>query len=209
MDQVKRQHGPYRSPQWIDSFCGGAVCLDFVNTVEQLDTAKAEERLTSYDALLAWSRARETAAADPLDRLARVAARNPKVAEAVWRDAIALRGEMRAFLHRIEAGETPDPKPMNERLRTLPALPPLIVGGDAYLPDLPGRDPGEVVWPVLWSLSALLTSSDAGRLGICGGQGCGYLFLDHSRNRSRRWCSSEGCGNRERARRAYHAHKAD
>ena len=57
--------------------------------------------------------------------------------------------------------------------------------------------------PVLWSLSALLTSQDAARLGFCQAEGCGWFFVDESPNHARTWCSSEVCGNRERARRAY------
>ncbi|MBA1941908.1 hypothetical protein HLX82_24475, partial [Escherichia coli] len=37
----------------------------------------------------------------------------------------------------------------------------------------------------------------------CEADGCGWFFVDESPNRTRRWCSSEVCGNRERARRAY------
>jgi predicted RNA-binding Zn ribbon-like protein len=31
--------------------------------------------------------------------------------------------------------------------------------------------------------------------------GCGWLFLDRSRNGSRRWCSMDDCGARAKARR--------
>jgi predicted RNA-binding Zn ribbon-like protein len=56
---------------------------------------------------------------------------------------------------------------------------------------------------VIWSLTALLTSDDAARVGCCQAQGCGWFFVDESPNHTRLWCSSEVCGNRERARRAY------
>lgn len=64
------------------------------------------------------------------------------------------------------------------------------------------RDPGEVsrrTFPALWAAGQLLTSEDRHRLKRC--DGCGRLFLDRSRNRSRRWCVMEGCGNREKVRR--------
>ena len=38
------------------------------------------------------------------------------------------------------------------------------------------------------------------RLKACPEQGCGWLFYDHSRNRSSTWCSMEVCGNRAKAR---------
>jgi predicted RNA-binding Zn ribbon-like protein len=75
--------------------------------------------------------------------------------------------------------------------------------GAGYVHDLPGAALEEVLWPVLWSLTALLASDDAGRLGCCQAPGCGWFFVDESPNHSRLWCSSEVCGNRERARRAY------
>ncbi|MGH8200802.1 MAG: CGNR zinc finger domain-containing protein [Steroidobacteraceae bacterium] len=69
--------------------------------------------------------------------------------------------------------------------------------------DVDGADPRQPLWPVLWSLTAVLTSEDATRLGSCQAKGCGRYFVDESPNRSRTWCSSEVCGNRERVRRAY------
>jgi predicted RNA-binding Zn ribbon-like protein len=72
-----------------------------------------------------------------------------------------------------------------------------------HVHDLPGKQLEEPLWPLLWSWAAVLTSADAGRLGLCQAKGCGWFFVDESPNRSRAWCSSEGCGNRERARRAY------
>ncbi|GAA2960330.1 MULTISPECIES: CGNR zinc finger domain-containing protein [Streptomyces] len=39
------------------------------------------------------------------------------------------------------------------------------------------------------------------RLRRCEGETCGRLYLDTSRGRRRRWCSSDVCGNRERVAR--------
>ena len=51
-----------------------------------------------------------------------------------------------------------------------------------------------LLWPVAWSAARLLDSPDLARLKGC--DGCGRLFLDSSRNRSRRWCDKGECGNR-------------
>ncbi|WP_433165442.1 CGNR zinc finger domain-containing protein [Kribbella sp. CA-247076] len=53
----------------------------------------------------------------------------------------------------------------------------------------------------------LFEDEDLGRLRQCDDDDCGWLFLDRSRNGSRRWCSSADCGNRARARRHYHRHQ--
>ena len=50
----------------------------------------------------------------------------------------------------------------------------------------------------------LITSRDLKRVGECADdRGCGYLFIDTSRNHSRRWCNMETCGNRAKAQRHY------
>ena len=55
------------------------------------------------------------------------------------------------------------------------------------------------LWPVAFSAARLLEGADLERLKGC--EGCGRLFLDGSRNHSRRWCDMEGCGNRAKQRR--------
>ncbi|HEV2391667.1 MAG TPA: CGNR zinc finger domain-containing protein [Verrucomicrobiae bacterium] len=36
---------------------------------------------------------------------------------------------------------------------------------------------------------------------LCQGDTCGWLFVDSSKNHSRRWCDMRDCGNRAKARR--------
>jgi predicted RNA-binding Zn ribbon-like protein len=60
-----------------------------------------------------------------------------------------------------------------------------------------------MLWPVAWSAGELLLSDDRKYLRECGGHDCDWLFLDTSRNHSRRWCDMKTCGNRAKARRHY------
>ncbi len=60
-----------------------------------------------------------------------------------------------------------------------------------------------VLWPIAQSAAELLTSDQLGILRFCEAPDCEWLFLDHSRNRSRRWCDMTSCGNRQKARRHY------
>ena len=56
--------------------------------------------------------------------------------------------------------------------------------------------------PLARSAADLLTAEHfAGRLRQCCGDTCGWLFLDASKNRSRRWCDMRDCGNRAKVRR--------
>ena len=59
-----------------------------------------------------------------------------------------------------------------------------------------------LLWPVAHSAAELLISDELDRVKECADErGCGWLFLDTSRNRSRRWCSMESCGNLAKVRR--------
>lgn len=62
---------------------------------------------------------------------------------------------------------------------------------------------GWMLWPITLSAADVLLSPDLHQLQECPGPGCGWLFLDTSKNHKRRWCTMEGCGNRAKARSQY------
>lgn len=65
-----------------------------------------------------------------------------------------------------------------------------------------------IVFPLVHSFIDLLTHDNLMKIRQCIGDSCEWLFLDKTKNKSRQWCSMEGCGNRERAKRFYHAKKS-
>jgi predicted RNA-binding Zn ribbon-like protein len=184
-------------------FFGGRVCLDFANTMDWRTSKAPQELLPDYATLLLWSGKRGTLPAPAVARLRSQARLRMAAAASVLDDARVLRAEIWKAAEALCRGERVQPAPFNRRLAALPAQPRLVRSGAGYVHDLPGKSLEEPLWPVLWSLSALLTSQDAGRLGFCQAEGCGWFFVDESPNHARTWCSSEVCGNRERARRAY------
>jgi predicted RNA-binding Zn ribbon-like protein len=194
-------------------FLRGAICLDFVNTTEQLRSGTPNDWLSSYEVLLVWSQARGTLSIDAVERLARRAGRQRAAASEVFARSCAMRSDIRAL-----AGALVDRRRvakmlarLNTRLVDLPPQPAINLPGKGRRGHFGLRGDGldEPLWPVLWSFSALLTSDDAARLGRCEGHGCGYFFVDTTLNRSRRFCSTEGCGNRTRARRHHERHRLD
>jgi len=70
------------------------------------------------------------------------------------------------------------------------------------LPAPPGRLE-ELLWPIALSAADLLRSDRLDRVKECGSETCSWIFIDESRNRSRRWCEMSDCGNRAKARRFY------
>jgi predicted RNA-binding Zn ribbon-like protein len=61
-------------------------------------------------------------------------------------------------------------------------------------------DPDRLVDALALSIAELVHRPDPSGLRRCDGDGCGWLFLDTTRNHSRRWCDSFDCGNRARVR---------
>jgi predicted RNA-binding Zn ribbon-like protein len=66
-----------------------------------------------------------------------------------------------------------------------------------------GSEFGSVLGPVVWSAAELLTSENLDRIKQCADDRCGWLFLDNTKNRSRRWCDMGDCGSRAKAKRYY------
>jgi predicted RNA-binding Zn ribbon-like protein len=192
-------------------FIGGVPCLDFVNTLAWRLTDRPVEYLGSYEDLLAWGRQAGLLAPDETEALSGRAATHPEEARGTLSRAVALREAVHRVLSAAIAGESQDESDLSalnrelsgalSRLRVVPAA------SDAYVWawDRGGEDGGgppleRPLWPVVRSAVELLTSPKLGRVKVCGGEGCGWIFLDESRNASRKWCESRDCGNRERVR---------
>jgi predicted RNA-binding Zn ribbon-like protein len=60
-----------------------------------------------------------------------------------------------------------------------------------------------ILWPILHSAAELLTSDDRRMVRECRSETCTWLFLDRSKNKTRRWCDMKTCGNRAKWRRHY------
>lgn len=195
-------------------YSGGALCLDFVNTVSDRGT-EAIERLTGYGELVRWARGAEVVDAAGADRLADLAADAPEVGEDVLRQALELREALFELFAAAAAGETLPPSALEQVNHALPdTLTHLRLepSGDGCTWEwCPGRDVEEELtaplWRVVRSAAELLTSGDLDRVRECDADTCRWLFFDRSRNRSRRWCDMQQCGNRAKARRHYQRHK--
>ena len=186
---------------------GGALCLDFVNTVEWRGAPEPSERLTDYGELLIWADAAETIDRKTHLRLEAAAARDPGAAAAAVAEAIAFRETLAALF------TAPRPalvERLNAWLARAPERRRLAAAGEdlAWAARRDGDDFLAPVWPIVWSAADLLDSGQAVRVRSCGDRRCAWLFLDAARGRHRRWCSMEGCGNRAKARRHYKQHRA-
>jgi predicted RNA-binding Zn ribbon-like protein len=194
------------TPGYIDELriVGGHLALDFVNTVDgEPDGETGFENLRSYGDLVAWSRRVGLLSWNEAGRLGREANRRPEEAEAVYLDALGLRDVLYGIFCAIAEGGDP-PSDSLETLRGYEreaiSRGRLVPGNDGFGWQWKGEeDLASVLWPVAHAATGLLTSGGLSRLKRCAG--CHWLFLDTSRNRSRRWCTMEVCGTQEKVRR--------
>lgn len=193
---------------------GGRLSLDFVNTVNRHGPPISGERLTDYRALVAWGRHAGAITKDAVAFLLAAARADPVAGEEALRRALHLREALyRLFMAAIEGKEASaeDLARLNAALSQALARLALVATPAGLVLDWPADDlPLErVLFPVARSAAEGLSSpADVSRLRHCAGEDCGWLFLDQSRNRSRRWCDMKDCGNRAKARRFYAQRRA-
>ncbi len=185
---------------------GERLCLAFTNTASARDTGTLNERLHSYEDLLAWGERTGVLDASSAAPLADLARRNPQAAGDMLHAAIELREALYRIFTAYTDGKAPAAGDLGLLNRALAhAMPHLQLAADehgfhwewhAAAPDL-----GRMLWPVARSAAELLTSDDLARVRECAGEHCNWLFIDRSKNHSRRWCDMQECGNVAKVRR--------
>jgi predicted RNA-binding Zn ribbon-like protein len=190
----------------------GQLSLDFVNTVEWRGSEQPQELLNSYADLLRWSEHSGALTAREAKRLAQEAERHPNEAERVWRRAIILRETLFRIFAAAAADRHPSPSDvdfLNAKLARALANLQLAPSKDGFVWTWKGEDDLErMLWAVARAAGELLTSDALKQLRECAGDKCRWLFIDTSRNKSRRWCMMNVCGNRAKARRHYEQMKS-
>ena len=201
------------SPAGTMKLVGRHPALDFVNTVggraeagSPLRVLVTADKLVAYPDLLDWARHAGLLGESAARELAREAGRRPREAKGVLGRATRLRESLYRILRSAMDGRAPDPGDLgvvNVELGALRRRERLVPGPDGLRWEAAsGRDRlDSVLLPVARAAEALLTSGGLDRLRQCGGEGCGWLFLDQSRNHRRRWCTMEDCGNLAKVRR--------
>ncbi len=198
---------PDPAPTGPFELSGGALCLDFVNTWG--DRGRPEsERLHAYPDLVAFGLQTGTVAAAEADAILARAGREEDASAQAFSEARRLRDALYRLFSARAAGRRP---PAGDLERLNGHLPGALAGlrleprseGYAWRGTGGDEDLAAPLRPIVRSAAELLTSADLERVRECDGASCTWLFLDRSRNRSRRWCSMESCGNRAKARRHY------
>jgi predicted RNA-binding Zn ribbon-like protein len=189
-------------------FTSGSLCLDFLNTAATHEPVTGED-LHSYAHLVEWARQARLLDDEQVAALRADAEGRPEEAEALYGDMLAFRETIYRLLTAAIGERDADERDLEAFNVALTAtLQNARVAHDdegfyrMWREDVLSLD--RPLWAVLDAAAGLLISPGLlNRLRHCNGQRCDWLFIDNSRNHSRRWCSMSGCGNRAKARRSY------
>lgn len=192
----------------------GWLCLDFTNTVLGRPISEKVDLIHDYNRLLSWARQATIVTPGEAAILTETARRQPRAAADALRQALALREALYGLFSAQAAGlpaEDSDLHTINKAIGLAmgrAGLNPAVGGGFEWgWPDAAlGMD--RVAWWVARSAAELLTSRKFTHVRECAGFDCGRLFMDGTKNRSRRWCDMARCGNRAKGRRHYERHRS-
>ncbi|RZE62163.1 hypothetical protein C0Q98_10225 [Streptomyces albidoflavus] len=161
-----------------------ALVEAFANT---LDVDEVTDALATPEQLAAWLREYEELDAPDA------------ISPEAHRDYLALRAGLREEMG-ARVGDVPDPALLAAADEALAAHP-VAVSVTGALRPAPGTPADRLPLTrlaIAWS--SLVATGDAARLKRCAEHTCAWVFWDVSKNRSRRWCSMQVCGNRNKSR---------
>ena len=190
-------------------FDSGNLVLDFTNTSEYHASQNPTEMLTSFPDLISWSQAAGLLTINESRDLLNRAARQPQWAAASLEKALTFRDVVYRILSATANNQPPETKDLNafnNYLSKALAQSEITAEGKGFswAWSEENIEAEKILWILAREAANLFTSGDLKRVGECADdRGCGYLFIDTSRNHSRRWCSMESCGNRAKAKRHY------
>ena len=191
---------------------GGHLALDFANTVDDPNGPERYDHAGTYSELVGW--AGRLGILQPAEAAALLAAavERPRARSAALQRAHVLRSILieifteTAMINSSEAAAAADAAPGVQ----WPSLRTFVTDAMAHAEFAPGDHAYQLTWPVierldamLWPIAVaavqLLTAPQLGRVKQCAG--CPWVFLDQSKNFSRRWCAMNDCGTHEKIRR--------
>lgn len=191
---------------------GGAVCLDFVNTLDDRFSDHPKELLGSYRDLARFAEETQILSPHHLNGLRARGEETPAAAERARQSAIRMREAMSEVFYALVRGR-PVPR------ASLATLNDFVQDAAQHAELAPvashfewqferAQDNLEApLWPIARSAADLLASENLQYVRACASQACEWLFLDESKNHRRRWCDMSKCGNRAKVRSFYSRQK--
>lgn len=182
------------------SLVGGDPALDFANTVSWRGADPADDRLLEPGDLAWWGVHAGLLHAGEARAFGSEAEDRER-----FREAVALRETIHDVFDALAQGRRPPADALDRLSRAWARAQGsrrLVAGPEGVRGELVAADPiRRMLARIALAAGDLLLHGDPARIKTCAGAECGYLYMDLSRNRSRRWCDMAECGNRAKVRR--------
>jgi predicted RNA-binding Zn ribbon-like protein len=189
------------------SLIGGIACLDFTNLVSWRQSSEPKDSMASYADLVHWSVRAGVLTLAEGDALRARSEREPSEAARVLATAFDLREALFRIFSAAAGGRgvaSEDLGTLNRHLSRGLGTARLASDGVRFRLRFGNGDAlDRMLPPIAWSAAELLLGPGLARVKECAGERCTWLFLDKSKNGSRKWCEMSDCGNRAKARRHY------
>lgn len=178
-------------PKRVPHRIAGNLALDLANTVSFCGTAREVDHLATTEDLRRWA-----VAVGLVDK--------------GWSTQAIKAGYLLAIVHRLRsavdaagaaiahAADPPADALASIRDMAAESLARATLDGAPVRLSFTGGD--RIIGPVAWAALDLLRGSELDRLKQCPSDDCRWLFVDRTKNRSRRWCEMTTCGDRAKRR---------
>jgi predicted RNA-binding Zn ribbon-like protein len=165
----------------------GNLALDLANTISWRDTSREIDHLASFNDVVAWSKEVGLIGDDFV--------LSPAEQKTLYEQVLALRRAIRAVGSAI-ANDLDPSRPDLDVIRDSAALALRHASLSGTPCTLQFEGIYRVTGTIAWSALDLLRGDELSRLKQCPPDDCHWLFIDRTKNRSRRWCDMGTCGNR-------------
>lgn len=192
----------------FDTITGNWLCLNFTHTLEGRYDPQPRELLNSYSDLVAWGLYEHHLTHEEAKQLLKKAEKHPAEASAALERAINSREAIYRLFYAISESSTPqkdDLALVNTMLTEALAHACIVPQGNGFIWSWTEKEHSldYLLWLVVRSAADLLTSEKLQDVHACAAEDCRWLFLDTSKNHSRRWCDMQTCGNQAKVRKHY------
>lgn len=189
---------------------GGVLCLDFVNTVHDRVKQPLKDYLKNSADILCWGKRAGIISGDSFSVLSKKVEAPGIDMQPFYEKALELRELLYGIFYKISHSTPVTP----EEIRAFN----VFLG--SYFNSITvkyqdqkfseswkwkGEDMNRIPLTVVKSAYELILSGRLDRVKEC--PNCGWLFLDHTRNGKRKWCSMKSCGSGVKALQYYYRKK--
>lgn len=184
---------------------GGVLCLDLANTINSRFKPE-HDYLKKYADLADWAFKVGILSSSQNVQLKKQAEQDTENAEKALRKALFLREMFYRIFSNLAKGKEPDQEDINRLVKLYAeaiSQSSFVRKENHFMAEWRVNETFDaMLWPIIYSAGQLLMSEDLNHVKEC--PRCGWLFLDTSKNQSRRWCNMNTCGARDKMRR-YHS----